>query len=441
MIKMPGKAPNWTEIVKKDLNQIFEFYNNPEIQALIEKTDRLYYYWDKVRSQPLSKDLNRLEVWAFLRFRRFQNSLPSPILDLKNNPFMFWITDDVQSHLHFIDQSIGGAFWDKTGEPKAAAKYMISSLMEEAITSSQIEGAVATIKEAKKMLLEKRKPRDKSEQMIYNNYLTMQSLKKISQKKLDKNLLLDLHATITYNTLDDKSEEGRLRKKEDNVRIESSYDEVLFIPPPADEIEDRLTKLIEFANDKTSKPFIHPVIKAIMLHFWMAYIHPFTDGNGRMARTLFYWYMLKHDYWLFEYTSISKIILKKTTQYAHAYLYSENDDNDLTYFIHFNIDVIREAIEDLKNHIKQEREKNQQMLVEISEHNDLNMRQTQILKHIKSNPNDVLTIKIHQNMTGVAYQSARTDLLELAEKGWLKMIKKGKTYYFVPADNIHNKFA
>lgn len=441
MVKPPEKSPDWESIVKKDFKKIFKYSENEVIQALIEKTDRLYSYWDKVRSQPLPNEFERKDIWALVRLRRHMNSSPSPIKDIHGVPFTFWLPDDIQKKLHLIDQSTGGnlAFWDPGSDKKASAKFMVVSLMEEAITSSQIEGAVATIKEAKKMLLEKRKPKTKSEQMIYNNFITMQSLKDICKKDLDIRLLLDLHVSITKDTLDSSEDEGRIRTDADNIHVATTYGELLFTPPKSEEIKERLQALIDFANDKHSKPFIHPVIKAIMLHFWMAYIHPFSDGNGRMARTLFYWYMLKHEYWLFEYTSISKTILKRTTKYANAYLYSEHDDNDLTYFLHFNIDVIMDSVEDLKMHIQAEREKKYQSHLEIAEHPDLNVRQTRIIQHIMSHPHDVLTIKIHQNINSIAYQTARTDLLELEQKQWIKSIKKGKIFYFVPSAHFWEK--
>lgn len=442
MPKLPEKAPDWQKIIKKDFKKIFKLAESHVIKSLIEKTDRLYYYWDKIRCQPLPVEFDRDEVWAFIRFRRHMNSHVLPVLDIKEKPFTFWLTDNIQRNLHLIDQSAGGglAFWDLESDKKASVKYMIRSLMEEAITSSQIEGAVTTIKDAKKMLLEKRTPKNTSEQMIYNNFLTMQSIKEeICRKDLSVELLLKLHISITKDTLEAKIDEGRFRTSEDNISVATNYGDILFTPPPSEEIQKRLNALIDFANNKTDKAFIHPVIKAIILHFWMAYIHPFIDGNGRMARTLFYWYMIKHGYSLFEYTSISKTILKRTTKYANAYLYSEYDDNDLTYFINFHIDVIMDAVEDLKKHIQEEMEKNQRMCLEITEHPDLNLRQTRIIQHVLSHPQDILTIKMHQNINRVAYQTARTDLLELEGKGWLKSIKKGKTFYFVPTDNLWEK--
>jgi Fic family protein len=437
MVKIPEKGPDWKSIVRKDFKKLFQFSESAAFWSLIEKTDRSYYYWDRVRSQPLSVELDKKQVWAFIRFRRHMNSHPVPIQDVNGQLFTFWLPDDIQKKLHLIDQTTAENLALFPGhDKKASARFLVSSLMEESITSSQIEGAVATIKEAKKMLIEERKPKSKSERMIYNNYITMQSIKDLCKTNLDLNLLLDLHVSITKGTLESVEEEGRFRQAEDHVSVVTSYGEVLFTPPKSEEIPERLQALLNFANDIEGKPFVHPVVKATMLHFWLAYIHPFTDGNGRMARTLFYWYMLKHGYWLFEYTSISKIILKRATRYAYAYLYSEHDDNDLTYFIHFHINVIVDAVEELKEHLQKEREKNHQTRQEIAEHPDLNMRQIHIIQHLNSNPRDVLTIKMHQNSNRLAYQTARTDLLDLEKKKWLRSVKKGRTFYFVPADHL-----
>ena len=86
--------------------------------------------------------------------------------------------------------------------------------------------------------------------------------------------MLDLHRLVSEKTLDDPADAGRHR-------------------PPGMQVP---------------AVFIHPVMRAITLHFWLAYDHPFCDGNGRTARALFYWSMLKQGYWLFEFISISSVI-------------------------------------------------------------------------------------------------------------------------------------
>ena len=105
--------------------------------------------------------------------------------------------------------------------------------------------------------------------------------------------------------------------------------------------------LYDYANKNIEEEFAHPVIKAINLHFYLSYIHPFIDGNGRTARALFYWYMLKQKYWMFEYLTISRVFLKAPAQYARAFLYTEYDSLDLTYFISFHLKAVIIAIREL----------------------------------------------------------------------------------------------
>lgn len=61
-----------------------------------------------------------------------------------------------------------------------------------------------------------------------------------------------------------------------------------------------MTAMCAFPNGHLPDTFIHPAIRAIILHFWLGYDHPFVDGNGRTARALFYWAMLRQNYSLFE---------------------------------------------------------------------------------------------------------------------------------------------
>lgn len=80
--------------------------------------------------------------------------------------------------------------------PEQRDRYVVRSLIEEAITSSQLEGAATTREVAKKMLAEGRKPRDRSEQMIVNNYLTMRRIVELKEKPLTPDMVLQVHREI-----------------------------------------------------------------------------------------------------------------------------------------------------------------------------------------------------------------------------------------------------
>jgi Fic family protein len=285
------------------------------------------------------------------------------------------------------------------------------------------------------MLMESRAPRDRSERMIQNNYQTMQRISEIKETEMTRDLLCEIQGMVTDGTLDNQSASGRFRRADENVLVTDQFNETLHIPPPAAELNSRIDLLLQFANDDDASTFTHPFLKSMILHFWLAYEHPFVDGNGRTARALFYWSMLRHGYWFVEYISISNIILKAPVRYAMAFLYSETDENDLTYFLHYHADVVLRAIKELQSDIDRQTRETATINTELSHESGLNHRQRDLLGHALKHPNQVYSIAYHQHANRVVYETARRDLLELAAHGFLKKRKVGKAWSFtVTAD-------
>lgn len=225
--------------------------------------------------------------------------------------FWFCLPEQALRDLHEIDLGLGGNIG--IAQPQLSRRdkhrYLVSSLMEEAIASSQIEGAATTRKVAMRMLRTRRRPRTRGEQMIFNNYETILMLRDQKGEPLSVEQILEIQRSMTQDTLDDPAHCERVRTADDDVCVvDVRESEVVHTPPPAEELSERLGAFCAFANRQTEERFLHPAVRAILLHFWLAYDHPFVDGNGRTARALFYWYMLRSGYWVFEYLPISRII-------------------------------------------------------------------------------------------------------------------------------------
>jgi len=412
--------------------------------ALVRKANNEYLYWDDFKYQPMPEDVSPEFAWAMLKASRLFQMRPIPLTDAKGKPFAFWLPDFVLKELHLIDQKAGGTILvdDPTVHAEEKRRYMIRSLVEEAISSSQIEGAATTRVVAKEMLRTGRKPTDRSEQMIYNNYQTMQIIKKHLKEPLSVELINSIHASMTEKTLEDASWSGRFRTPaDDEIHVFDHEGQILHLPPAAAEVPALMRNLSDYINSDKDEEFINPVVKGILLHFWIAYVHPFMDGNGRTARALFYWYMLKHDYWLFEYMSLSTAILNTRTQYYRAFLYSEIDDNDATYFIVYNLKAMNKALEALNTYIqrKQTEKKNSRRIT--IKYPGLNLRQRALVASAVEKPEEVYTIEAHSHVHGVTYQTARTDLLSLKDMGLLVMQKEGKKFVFRPVADLADKLA
>jgi Fic family protein len=304
-------------------------------------------------------------------------------------------------------------------------KYLVSSIMEEAIASSQIEGAVTTRKKAKEMLRKNDKPRSKSEQMIVNNYRTIQHIVGQKKENLTVENLLVIHKLITFNTLEEKQDEGTFRNTNDIYVVNHLDSEIVHTPPDFKEIQGIIKQICDFFNNDNHEFFIHPVLKGIIIHFLIGYIHPFVDGNGRTARALFYWYLLSKGYWLTEYLSISRLIIKTKNQYEKAYLYTENDENDLTYFLNYNLKTMELAYEALRKYIQRKIEE-KKYITSFQRISHINERQAEILKMYYDEANLILTVKEIETRFMVSNQTARSDLLQLVENGFIEIIQANK---------------
>ena len=283
------------------------------------------------------------------------------------------------------------------------------------------------------MILTNRKARTTSEQMIINNLKVMEKLQEFKNLDLSIDMIQEMQRIITADTLENDDDSGKLRTNEDNIVImDRLTGEAVFTPPSSEFVKEQLGRLITYANtDEDPDDFIHPVIKASILHFWLAYLHPFVDGNGRTARTLFYWYMLRSNYWLFQYLAVSRVILTSKTSYDNAFLYSEKDDNDLTYFLIYKLKSIDSAIDNFLSYYKKKVEQEEKIGQLSSTKLDLNERQIALLVYAKDHPDLELSISKHQVKHQIAYESARRDLLSLVSKGYLTAATKGKKFIYI----------
>jgi Fic family protein len=200
--------------------------------------------------------------------------------------------------------------------------------------------------------------------------------------------------------------------------------------------------MCRFANGEKKGPFLHPVIRAIVLHFWVGYDHPFVDGNGRTARSLFYWSLISSGYWLIEYVSISTILKKAFAQYARSYLYAESDENDATYFIVYQLEVLLRALAELEAYIGRKVGQIGAIEKRLRGRSNYNHRQLALLGHALRHPGARYSIKSHRISHNVAYATARQDLLTLAEDNLLEQRRAGKkTLEFFAPDDLGKRVA
>ena len=395
----------------------------PENQYFFNKIESEYLHWDKVKYLGFEKNDNTL--WKEIKLIRKLISKKFVLNSKHNINLEYGVNDFLQQKLHYLDFNFGaGIQKEQLLSDLDKHQYLSNALMEESIFSSMIEGATTTRVKAKEMLRKGKKPNNKSEQMILNNYKTIQYISENKSEEITIDKLFEIHKLVTESTLEEENC-GVFRNTNDVLVMNQITGEIVHTPPSFKELEALMNSFCYFFNNNPKEEFIHPIVKASILHFLIGYIHPFVDGNGRTARALFYWYLLKNGYWLTEYLSISRVILKTKTQYEKAYIYTEIDEMNVSYFIHYQVKVLTQAFEDLKDYLskKKQEENNLSKYLKVSA---INERQAQILYWIEEDANRFFSVKEIENIFSVTNQTARTDIEELVTQDYLKKISINK---------------
>ena len=441
-MKLPKRPPAYAVLQRRiaGADRLLDVWSHvPRIGAMVEGR---YRHWDTIRRLDPPEGLTSEEWWFAIKTARRSELRPIPLEDAYGKEFGYTIPDDMLRMLRLVDLELGGSLplpGDAT-TPEHRDRLVRSSLEEEAITSSQLEGAATTRRVAKDMIRSGRPPRDESERMILNNFRLMERIRGLTSTPLTPDLVIELQRIATDGTLALDLQGLRRPDRDDDVAV---YDRaggtVLHQPPPAAELPGRLDEMCAFANAAEERGrFLHPALRAIALHFWLGYDHPFVDGNGRTARALFYWSMLRQGFWLAEFLPISRLLREAPSRYARSFLYTETDGNDLTYFFLSQLSVLERALGDFREYRQRKHRELQETRALLTPSSGLNHRQIALLSHALRHPDQTYTIKRHQSTHGVTYPTARKDLLDLSDRGVLdqrQLERQGRALVFTaPAD-------
>lgn len=396
--------------------------HDEQTEALIDRINERFEYWDKVKYKPCPEGLSAAGLWTLVKASRLKVRMDV----WKRYGVTLSFTNGMQRLCHEFDMNWSGL---REGNPltteASKQRCQTSSLMEEAIYSSQMEGAATTRKVAKDMLRRKASPKDKSQQMIANNYATICFVVEHRDDDLTPQLLQQVHRLMTARTMPNADDAGRFRRSNDVVVENGITHETVHTPPSFEEIPGFVDDLCRFFNDRQPARFIHPIIRAIIIHFMVAYVHPFVDGNGRTSRALFYWYMLRQGYWLTEYLSISRIIASSKKAYEKAFLYTEADGNDMGYFVTYHLNVLEQSFAQLCDYLQRQQEE-KDSASRFMRLGNVNERQSEILQFVDTHPGTLFTVADMAARFAVSPTTAKSDITVLVNRGLLEEIAINK---------------
>lgn len=414
-IEQPNIPRNW-EVEAKKLTEA-------QKRALIDISENpIYLYWDKMKYKtfkdiPVSKEV----AWAIIRNYRRCGYRTLQIQNEENELYKYLPLQRWEKTILLFDK----IFLNRPRDTEVRSEPW----MVEAISSAMIEGAHTTRDRAIQLLHLHKTPADYGERMILNNYKMAQILENLPLDfQISLDTLFDWQTQLTHQNLPVK-DQGRLRTDADQIVIApKTPDIVTFIPPTEAFLKSQLESFIDFVNQDNLE--LHPLLQAICVHYWFAYLHPFVDGNGRTARSLFYWFLMKSRYPNITSLPISPLILKSVQKYSKAFIYTEQDNQDLTYFIDFNFHLIEEALSQFN-------------ISSHGEHSDhepfderLNFRQNTIMRILRSKQLPDVNVSYVRDKFGVSKLTAINDLKGLLSLELIESRRVGKNVLYRLKESI-----
>ena len=376
------------------------------------------------RYLPRQEIIHRLPVsvsiqqfWPELEKERRKHSRELPLLTQDGKPFWFALTGSIEKQCDAIAELARRdiAF---TG-PEFDALFQ-DAVVDEAVYSSVIEGAFTSREQAVDFIRQNKQPRNKSEQMVKNNYDALTYVLEHLEDEISEETIRQIAQIVTRSAA-----EVQVTGYRDGAVYVTGREGVVYTPPQADAVPEMMRSLVEFVQ----KSELHPLLKACIAHFYFVYVHPFGDGNGRTARALSYMMLLQAGYDFFRYFSISGIVAEERGKYYRSMRNVEDSDGDMTYFIDVYSGMLARTVEQMEHHLKYHVLAGQK-LKELEQNGTLNERQLKGAKWLLESSDSSVTVETWRKKYRVVTETARRDLLALCDAGLLVRELDGRKAVF-----------
>ena len=205
------------------------------------------------------------------------------------------------------------------------------------------------------------------------------------------------------------------------------HEKVHYEAPPASSLDAEMERLLNFINNDNSTDL---VLKAGIVHLWFVIIHPFEDGNGRIARALTDLILARSENSSERFYSMSSQIKKERKSYYEILQLTQTDNLDITLWLKWFLENMLAAINSSENLLNDVFKKTE--FWNLNKSVTFNERQIKVLKKILDNFEGNLTTQKWAKICNCSHDTANRDITDLINKNIL--IKQGEarsTHYIL----------
>lgn len=315
--------------------------------------------------------------------------------------------------------------------PKWEAKLRRKALLHNTHSSTAIEGNKLTFEQVEALAEGKEvTATNKDKQEVLNYIEALEKITHMAQKgKINKTTLLNMHKMIAKNTLDNASDCGVFRNRQVYVgkRIFDGtvFKEIVeYMPPKTEEVPKLVTEFLDWLNiEKTWK--INPVLLAGIVHYEIARIHPFIDGNGRTARLFATLILYLSGFDHRRLFALDDYYDRDRVAYYAALKTVDKKNQDLTLWLEYFTDGVKFSINEVKDAVLRLGIKRKEGKTQIA----LTPKQAKIVEYV--NVHGSVTNRDLQVLFKISAQAVHKELMKLVEFKIIKAQGKGRSLHYV----------
>jgi len=411
----------------QDFEAVIRFIDRPDVQALFERAAQCAITRDMLADIPLPAGLTLTETEVLLGAVHRLRAIRVPLPDFEGQTYWYTMPHDMKSLLRAIDHHCtSGSELDREISDRHGRRFLVRALVEEAIAASRLDGTDIPYDRAHELVQMDRTPATDEERVIVNAHRLLAEPPGLPEEALRPELLLAIYERVAEGT--------------EHVAFDVS--EVIG-GPEAEltrlQVIEHLCAIANYQQDVTAE---HPAITALTLLWDVSYWKPFPKYNSTIARVLFRVHATRNNYPVLGLLPISAITVSSAEgspsdlsgpRFTRLARYSEVD---MTAEVTAHLGAVHAAIQRLREQIVHVRERDEALRELLQSDPLLNARQRSILGRALREPGARFRIRYHQTTHSVAYSTARADLLELEEKGYLRREQEGKAFVFVAAEGL-----
>lgn len=318
--------------------------------------------------------------------------------------------------------------------------YSRRALENEIVSTFEIE-QIETSRDSVREILAGKAPRDEKEQRILGMKRGFEFIadkrNRISAVNMRQLYEIAINPYLTY--VEDRLTEGMFYRDGDVKVVNKLQEKKIHTGIAAEKIERMMEQFFSFIDGRQS---MNDLEKAAAIHFYIGYIHPYYDGNGRMARLMHLWYLLQEGYSAALFLPFSSLIQQSKNQYNKAYELTEENAKisgvvDITPFLaYFNNAVYRyigeetlvcDALDRFDGLLKEGK---------------ITSKEKELFHFVLSNygSSEFSTKQLEKDFGNAAYATIRTFVLKLTEYGLLEAHPYGsRTKYCIAAPHTAAK--